>query len=279
MKYERSRSIFAALLIAFFILSGGIIPKWSAQADEVEPHEVEPHEVRPHEVRPHEVGPHEVLPLAVMERARAIWTIEAFHALIRWEITTEEKVTTYLMEIWMVGDDMGLIRILAPVEDAGTGYLLLGDELWYYSPLIGEAIPLPAIVLHEGLLGSGMALDDLFRGALADRYRIEFAPDQPDAGYVLHLHPFPGEPLVYGRLEVTLRADYALLMIVYYDQREGLIRTARFSELTEIDGRLVPFVVTIEEPDGDRTIQTIESLVLDPEIDPAIFTIEHLEGE
>jgi len=242
------RSIFACLLSVFFILSGG-----SAQADTVRPHEV-------------------------LERARAVWTIEAFHARIRWEITTEEKVTAYLMEIWMVGHDTGLIRILEPEEEAGTGYLLLGEELWYYSPLIGQAIPLPTIALHEGLLGSGMALDDLFRGALADRYRIEFAAEQPETGYVLYLYPLPGEPLVYGRLAVTLRADYALLGIEYYDQRGGLIRTARFSEFTEVGGRLVPFVTTIEETGGDRTVQTIESLVLDPAIDPAIFTIGHLEG-
>ncbi|MCD5416255.1 outer membrane lipoprotein-sorting protein [Candidatus Bipolaricaulota bacterium] len=243
------RSIFAGLLIALFILSG-----WSVAADEVSP-------------------------LTIMERARAIWTVESFHAVVGWEITTAEEVQTVSMEVWMVGVDTALMRILAPEEEAGTGYLLLGDELWYYSPLIGEAIPLPAILLHEGLLGSGMALDDLFRGALADRYRIEFAPDQPDTGYVLHLYPLPGEPLVYGRLVVTLRADYAVQRIEYYDQREGLIRTALFSEITAIGDLLIPFVVTIEDADGDRTVQTIKSLVPDLEIDPAIFTIEHLEGD
>ncbi|HAZ27514.1 TPA: hypothetical protein DCY67_02695 [Candidatus Acetothermia bacterium] len=243
-----TRPIYACLLIALFVLAGG-----TARADEPSP-------------------------VLVLERARAVWTIEAFHAVVRWEITTAEEVQIVEMEVWMAGADRALIRILSPEEERGTGYLLLGENLWYYSPLIGEAIRLPSIARHEGLMGSGMALDDLFRGVLADRYRIEFAPDQPETGYALHLVPLPGEPLVYGRLAVTMRADYVVVSIEYYGQREELIRTARFSRFTAIGDRVIPFAMTIEEADGDRTTQTIESLTVDPEIDPAFFTIEHLEG-
>lgn len=214
----------------------------------------------------------------VLEAARVMWRGDTFHASVALEVTRGGETTIYHLELWAEGEVRALVRVLAPEDDAGSGYLLLGDELWYYAPALGRPIPLPAIALQEGLFGSGLDLDDVLRGAGAEPYDVTFSPDQPEDGYRLVLVPHPGAATVYGRLELSLRSDLALRKVLYFDQRGRVVKTTRVSEFLELPGRVLPRAITIEEASGDRTVVTYERLVIDVPLDPALFTVETLVG-
>lgn len=214
----------------------------------------------------------------VLEAARVMWRGDTFHASVALEVTRGGETTVYRLELWAEGEARALVRVLAPENDAGSGYLLLGDDLWYYAPALGRPIPLPAIALQEGLFGSGLDLDDVLRGTGAEDYDVALSPDQPEDGYRLVLVPHSGAATVYGRLELALRSDLALREIWYFDQRGRVVKTARVSDFLELPGRVLPRTITIEEASGDRTAVVYERLVVDVPLDPALFTVETLVG-
>ena len=217
----------------------------------------------------------------ILEQVRAGWRGGSFHARVELEITVSETPSRYLVEVWTLGEDRALVRILEPEADAGSGYLQAGDDLWYYSPAVGVAIALPAMGLAQALFGAGPSLGDLALGALSRDHDVRAEaitdPDGELAGYVLTLVPGPEAPVVYGKLEVTVTADYVLSKIVYYDQRGAVLRTATFEETVRVGGILFPTKVVVVDANGDRAVQRILDPEFDIALDPSFFTVERLE--
>lgn len=232
----------------------------------------------------------------ILACARRNWVEGTFHGVVRLDLFRPEFSKTYRLEIWAEGADKALVRVLEPQEDAGSGYLRVDDDLWYYHPDAGQAIPLPPSALSESFLGADASLEDLYRGTLSEHYDVELlgtrsasseeSPAEDDAIYRLRLIPKPEAPVVYGKLELDVRAsDCAVLVIDYYDQRGTLIRQARFSEFVTVgEGerqRVVPLVMAFDDflKEGSRTIETVESYEFDLEIPDEIFTLECLVNE
>jgi len=215
-------------------------------------------------------------PEGVLEAARAVWRGETFHAVVRLEVAQGGETKVYRLEVWTHGETQALIRILAPEDEAGSGYLLVEDRLWYYSPQVGQPLLLPPVVLHESLFGSGLDLDEILRGTTGENFAVEFAPDQPAEGYKLVLTPLPGAPIVYGKLVLSLKPDLALEEVVYYDQRGQEVKTARAVEFLELTDRVIPKTIVIQEAAGDRTVQTFETIEINLPLDPELFTLEGL---
>ena len=211
----------------------------------------------------------------VLEEVRAAWQPASFHARVVLEVQKEKETRTWELEIWSEGEK-ALIRVLSPEEEAGSGYLVLGDEVWYYSPEVGVLIQLPSLALSEGTFGGAAALEDLFRGTLSEECEVN--AESLDGGWLLVLVPRPEAPVVWGRLELLVRGDYALLEMRFYDQRGELSRTVRASQFIEAQGRPFPTVIEIEEADGDRTLERILALEIGMDIPDEIFTQEFLEG-
>jgi hypothetical protein len=212
----------------------------------------------------------------VMDKARANWQGETLHALVALDVTQGTQSRSYRVEVWPQGDEMGLIRFLAPEADAGSGYLTIGDEMWYYAPAAGKAISLPSIAVADSLFGGGPAVEDLLHGTLSDKYAASYVRDGTD--YLLTLTPLPDSPVVYGSLIVRVREDFALLEIVYNDQRGEAVRTARFTDYVTQGERTLPTLLTIEERNGDVTVERLENPEFGIEIPLSVFTIENLEA-
>ncbi len=232
----------------------------------------------------------------LLECARRNWVEGTFHGVIRLELFRPEFSKTYRMEVWTEGTDKALIRVMEPQEDAGSGYLRVGDDLWYYHPDVGQAIQLPASALSESFLGADASLEDLYRGTLSENYAVELLGSRPpsddestaegDQIYRLSLAPKPEAPVVYGKLELDVRgSDCAILVIDYYDQRETLIRQAKFSEFVQVGAeereRVVPTVMTFDDflSEGSRTIEYLETYEFDIEIPEETFTLDCLVNE
>lgn len=212
----------------------------------------------------------------VVDRVRDNWQGSSFHCTVSLDVTQAGATRSYKVEVWSQGDEMGLIRFLAPEADAGSGYLTLGDEMWYYAPAAGKAISLPGIAVADSLFGGGPAVEDLLHGTLSDKYAASYVRDGAD--YVITLTPLPDSPVVYGSLIVRVRDDFALLEIVYNDQRGEMLRTARFTEYVTQNDRVLPTLLTIEERNGDVTVERLENPEFGIEIPLSVFTIENLEA-
>lgn len=211
----------------------------------------------------------------VLSRARAAWQGESFHGLVELEVTQNGQTSSYRLEVWTQGEDKALLRVLAPEDQAGSGYLMDGNDLWFYSPAVGTAVKLPSIALADSVFGAGPALDDLFRSTLSQDYTVTMTT-APSA-YVLTLTPRPEASVVYGHLQINVDPDYVMEKVVYYDQRDNVLRTAHFSDDITVDDRVIPTQIAIVESNGDTTAERL----IDPEfgvsLDASLFTVKNLE--
>ena len=213
----------------------------------------------------------------ILERTRQAWRGESFHATLELEIVLSGQTKSHVLEVWTLGEDRTLVRILEPPEDAGSGYLEADGELLYYHPEVG-VVKYPSVALSSALFGAGPSLDDLSHGTLSDDYDAQARVDDEE-GYSLTLIPHDDAPVVFGKLEIEVSADFVIRKIVYYDQRDAVLRTATFSDVVDVEGRLIPTTVEIVDATGDRTIQRVIDPEFELDIDETFFTIEMLTGE
>jgi len=217
-----------------------------------------------------------------------------FYGEITIELFRPDFSKLYEMEVWQQGEDHALVLIHAPEDEAGSGYLIDDEDLWFYTPDAGFAIQLPSSALSENLLGADLSIDDLSRNTLTEDFDLENlgaraanedeSELEEDRVYQVRLTPKPEAPVVYGKLEILVReSDCATLRIDYYDQRDTLIRQATFSEF-EVAGeegreRVVPIRSEFDDllEEGSRTVQIIQSYELDLEIPAQRFTLDCLE--
>lgn len=215
----------------------------------------------------------------ILDRVNATWQGESFHGIIGLDIVLGGQTKSHKLEVWTLGEELALIRVLEPEIDLNSGYLQLGADLWYYSPAVGS-IKLPAMAIGDALFGSGPSLEDLSHGTLSDDYDVvvETEGDGDYAGFFLTLIPHLDAPVVYGRLEIWVTADYVMERLIYYDQRGDVLQTADFSEVVEVGDRKFATVIVIEDAYGDQTIERIEGPQFDLELDVTFFSIETFEG-
>ncbi len=211
----------------------------------------------------------------VLSRARTAWQGESFHSVVSLVVTQAGQTSSYRLEVWTQGEDKALLRILAPEDQAGSGYLMVGNDLWFYSPTVGTAVKLPSIALADSVFGAGPALDDLFRSTLSQDYTATMTTDP--SGYVLTLVPRPQAAVVYGHLQIDVRPNFALAKVIYYDQRDKVLRTATFSDDIPRDDRIIPTTVTIVEANGDTTVERLIDPQFGVALDASLFTLDTLE--
>jgi len=103
-------------------------------------------------------------------------------------------------------------------------------------------------------------------------------PTTTETGYFLTLIPHPDAPVVYGRLEIWVSADYVIEKLIYYDQRGDVLQTADFSDIIEVDKRKFATTIVIEDAYGDKTIQRIEEPQFDLELDASFFSFDTFDS-
>jgi len=211
----------------------------------------------------------------IVDRVNAAWQGDSFHGIMALDIVLGGQTKSHRLEVWTLGEEMALIRVLEPEIDLNSGYLQSGDELWFYSPEVGS-IKLPSMAIGDALFGAGPSLEDLSRGTLSDDYDV--AVEGTETGYFLTLVPHPDAPVVYGKLEISVSSDYVMNRLVYYDQRGGVVQTADFTDVIDVGDRRFATVITIEDAYGDRTIQRIEDVQFDLDLDVAFFNLDTFES-
>jgi len=211
----------------------------------------------------------------ILDRVNSAWQGDSFHGIIGLDIVLSGQTKSHKLEVWTLGEELALMRVLEPEIDAGSGYLQIGDDLWFYSPAVGS-IKLPAMAIGDTLFGAGPSLQDLSHGTLSDDY--DASVDVTDDGFFLTLVPHLDAPVVYGKLEIWVTADYVMERLIYYDQRGGVVQTANFTDVIDVGDRRFATTITIEDSFGDRTIERIEQPQFDLELDAAFFSLDTFEA-
>jgi hypothetical protein len=207
----------------------------------------------------------------ILDRVNAVWQGDSFHGILGLDVVLGGQTKSHKLEVWTLGKELALVRVLEPAADANSGYLQLGEDLWYYAPGVG-AIKLPSIAIGDALFGAGPSLEDLSHGTLSNDYQV--SAQATATGFFLTLIPHEDAPVVFGKLDIWVTEDYLMEKMIYYDQRSEVLQTATFTAVVESGGRRFPSTVSIEDVYGDRTIEHIELAQFDIELDPQFFSLD-----
>ena len=210
---------------------------------------------------------------------------ESSRGKVGMEVVTERWTRSMEMEMWSLGQDYSLVRVLAPAREAGTATLKVDRDIWNYLPRVDRTIKVPGSGMGGSWMGSHFTYDDLVReSSMVDDFEIEVGFEGERDGVEIWefvLIPLPEAPVVWGRLEMEVRkSDRMPLEIRYFDDRDRLARTMEFSRFRTMGGRLVPTELTMhpEDKPGERTTLLYDELEFDIGIEASFFSLQRLRG-
>ena len=188
------------------------------------------------------------------------------------------------MKSWTQGLKHSLVRVVLPKKDAGSGNLLINEDMWSYAPKINRVIKLPSSMMNQSWMGSDFTNNDLAKADdIIQRYQHNIISTEMHAGkvvYVIESIPHDDAPVVWGKEVLRVRADYILLSHEFYDQDGKLIKRLTAHEIKRIDGKTMAARIRmekIEQPD-EWTEVIIDEAKFGVSIPAQTFTLSNLRN-
>jgi len=223
-------------------------------------------------------------PKEIIQRVDRLLRGESSRGVASMEVVTEHWTRELTLEIWSLGTDYALVRVLAPAREAGTATLMADRDIWNYLPKVDRAIKIPAAMMAGSWMGSHFTNDDLVKESqLVEDYDIEISFDGERDGvrvWEFRLTPKPEAAVVWGHLSFLVRqADDMPLWVRYYNEDGELSRTMVYSDFTRLGGRLVPAVMDMHPADkpGERTTIRYQELEFDVDLERSFFSLQNLK--
>jgi outer membrane lipoprotein-sorting protein len=179
------------------------------------------------------------------------------------------------------------IWIQSPLKDAGTTFLKLQSNLWMYVPRVERTLRIPPSMMLQSWMGSDFTNDDLVResSALDDYDHTLLGVDPAPEGhpgkraYVVAYVPHEDAAVVWGKIVTWIEVEHGTpLRQDFYDEAGEMLRTMRFGDIEEIDGRYYPreWVMTPLDKEGHETRIRVNEVDFDADIDDSVFTKRNL---
>ena len=223
--------------------------------------------------------------LEIIDRVDRLLRGDSSRGLVTMEITTEHWSRSLQMEVWSLGTEYSLVRLLSPAREAGTATLKAGQEVWNYLPRVDRTIKVPPSLMMGSWMGSHFTNDDLVKESrIIDDYDIAISFDGDRDGVAVwefELTPKPEAPVVWGRIEEQIRKEGLMpTWARYYDEDGDLMRTMTFSSYRTMGGRLVPAsmeMVPADKPEEATTL-VYNELEFDVDLDESFFSLRRLRA-
>lgn len=183
------------------------------------------------------------------------------------------------VQVHIKGIDKVLVRYLEPIQEKGQGYLRLGDNSWLYLPNANKSIRVSG---RQSLQGSDLSNDDILKVKITEEYSAKLLGSETVDGednYLLELCA-KSPKAAYGKLKYWVRqSDFIPTRTEYYAISGKLIKTATYSQIKEIGGKVRPIRMEIvsELRKGYRTVFLILEADYTAENPDSIFTKLNLE--
>jgi hypothetical protein len=185
---------------------------------------------------------------------------------------------------WTKGKPDSIVRITAPVSDAGNATLKLGPDLWLYNPKLGQVIKLPFSMMAQGWAGSDFSYNDLAKtDQIVTDYTHSLGDTEESDGhkvYTVVCTPKPAAPVVWGKIELRIRDDHVLLTETWFDQMMKPVRKLETLQVAPLDGRAYPVEMrmsVLDKPDQWTEITTASGH-FDLELPAYLFTLSNLRN-
>ncbi len=191
---------------------------------------------------------------------------------------------TMSMRAWTEGSKKSLVRVTAPKKDAGSGTLMVDNNMWTFSPKINRVIKVPSSMMSQGWMGSDFTNKDVSRADdIVDQYDHTLTSKEKDDGhtvFVIQSVPHEEAAVVWGKEVLRIRDDNVLVSQEYYDQEGVLVKILRSLEIGVMGGRPLAIVQHMAKADTDDewTEFRIDSVEFDVKISDNVFTRSNLQN-
>ncbi|MDJ0766122.1 MAG: outer membrane lipoprotein-sorting protein [Myxococcota bacterium] len=221
----------------------------------------------------------------IMQRIDDQYRGDKSHGIMEMAVKTRHWTRTMSLESWSLGKAYSLVRILSPKKERGTATLKAKDTLFTYLKKTGRTIKITSGMMGGAWMGSHFTNDDLIRHTrLSEDYAVRLSFSGNINGvdaYRFVLTPKPDAPVVWGKLEIVVRAsDLAPLSQVYFAEDGQKVRSLVFSKHETIGDRIIPkeMIMTPLDKPGEYTRITWKKIAFNLNLDKGFFTIQKLKS-
>jgi outer membrane lipoprotein-sorting protein len=197
-------------------------------------------------------------------------------------VTKPRQIREVSMKVWTRGREKALIVIESPAREKGTATLKVEKNLWNYLPRIKRTIRIPPSMMLASWMGSDFTNDDLVREASFTEdytYKLIGRSENPK-GWLVNLEAKPNVVGLWKRWELVVSQNGRIPLVArYYDRKDRLSRTMRWSDVREFDGRLLPARMEIvpEDKQGHKTELVYDKINFDVDVPESMFSLSSLE--
>ncbi len=226
------------------------------------------------------LGAQDVDPKALARIMDELYRAGSSEGRMTMAVTTPNYQRTLDMQVWSLGMDYTLVRILAPRKDKGVSTLKRETEMWNYLPKIKKLVRIPPSMMMSSWMGSDFTNDDLMRESSWEKdYDVSAGPVQ-NGKVDLIFTPKPEAPVTWQKVVTSIDLEARLpLEQAFFDEKGRKVRVLIFDEVKELDGRMIPSRMTLKPllKEGHLTVVTYQELKFDVGLNKGFFSKSELK--
>lgn len=221
---------------------------------------------------------------AIVQAAIDYWRDVSSYSVADMTIHRPDWERTMTIRVWTRGQEESLVRVAAPPKDAGNATLLIGDDMWSFTPKINRVIKIPSSMMNQSWMGSDFSNNDLAKADdLVQHYRHRLLGTKSHEGqraYVVESVPQEDAPVVWGKEIVTIREDHLVLEHEFYDQTGVLVKRLTSLDIRSMGGKLVAARQRMRKADkpGEWTEIRVKEARFAIDVPPHTFTLSNLRN-
>lgn len=184
------------------------------------------------------------------------------------------------MKGWKKGDELGLLRYVAPPKERGTAYLRNGASTWLFLPAAEKVVRVGS---KQNFGGGDFSNGDIFRLSLVRDYDPTLVGEEELEGqpcYKLDLKA-KDRSVAYDRVVYWVRSDGSFFpaRADYYTLSGKKLKTLVASDVARLGARARPTLLTMESAldPGAKTRLRFLAIEDDVRLDDRLFTPSALE--
>jgi len=210
---------------------------------------------------------------------------DSSHGKMQMFVKTERWERSMTMEVWSLGQDYSLVRILEPKKERGTATLKSHKDLFTYLSKTGRTIKISGASMGGSWMGSHFTNDDLVKDTRLSRDFDTVVKDGPkiegEATWALVLTPKRKAVVVWGRIDVMVRkSDLLPVGQLFYSEDQKPVRKMEFHDFKTVDGHELATRIRMTPLDkpGEYTEVRYPEIDFGVDLTPEFFSVAQLKA-
>lgn len=182
------------------------------------------------------------------------------------------------VQMYQKGANKRLVKVLAPADQKGIGFLSLPDDVIYvYLPAYKKTRRIAAHVKNQKFVGTDFTYEDLEAKKYSEKWQPEGLKNE-GAFYLLELSPKTGHISEYARINLYVRKDdYFPVKSEFFNKKGEMIKKMEILKTETIKGYILPKNYLMQDiRSGNRTEMVMEEVNVDTGLKDDIFTERNL---